>query len=246
LSKFIILVPIFMSILWTFRQQCSHLIQRHFISNGMQTMANVHTKARKSPYAGTKDVHRTIVSDEKVPWSVNWSDYKPPEYTAKTVLKNPSWADDPDPKKIKHYNEIDGKIDRRSFMGEYEIDKETNRPKNPQGRTGLSGRGLLGRWGPNHAGDPVVTRWAKNQPNNKQKILEIILINRKDNGDLALPGGMVDPGEHRLATSKREFIEEVMNSNFLIRPNKLMNYLKMENQFIKVILMIQEIRIMLG
>jgi ADP-ribose pyrophosphatase len=54
----------------------------------------------------------------------------------------------------------------------------------------VSGRGLLGRWGPNHAGDSVVTRWAKN----KQKILEIILINRKDNGDLALPGGMVDPG----------------------------------------------------
>jgi hypothetical protein len=39
-------------------------------------------------------------------------------------------------KKIKHYNELDGKIDRRSFMGQYEIDKETNRPKNPQGRTG--------------------------------------------------------------------------------------------------------------
>ncbi len=58
----------------------------------------------------------------------------------------------------------------------------------------VSGRGLLGRWGPNHAGDPVVTRWAKNEQNTKQKILEIILINRKDNGDLAFPGGMVDPG----------------------------------------------------
>jgi ADP-ribose pyrophosphatase len=95
-------------------------------------------------------------------------------------------------------------------MGEYEIDKETNRPKNPEGRTGcmfqnssliieyivflVSGRGLLGRWGPNHAGDPVVTRWAKTQQNQKHKILEVILINRKDSGDLALPGGMVDAG----------------------------------------------------
>jgi hypothetical protein len=43
-------------------------------------------------------------------------------------------------KKIKHYNELDGKIDRRSFMGKYEIDKETNRPKNPQGRTGCMSR----------------------------------------------------------------------------------------------------------
>lgn len=30
--------------------------------------------------------------------------------------------------------------------------------RNPTGRTGLTGRGLLGRWGPNHAADPIVTR----------------------------------------------------------------------------------------
>ena len=93
-------------------------------------------------------------------------------------------------------------------MGKYEVEEETNRPKNPQGRTGcmqqalilfilnrfillVSGRGLLGRWGPNHAADPVVTRWAKGR---KEKVLEIILISRRDSGDLALPGGMVDPG----------------------------------------------------
>lgn len=30
-------------------------------------------------------------------------------------------------------------------------------PVNPVGRTGLIGRGHLGRWGPNHAADPIVT-----------------------------------------------------------------------------------------
>ena len=77
-------------------------------------MANVHTKARKSPYAGTDNVHvrllnkknrfkmilsnqRTPVPDEKVPWNVSWPDYKPIDYTEKTVLKMPPWADDPDP-----------------------------------------------------------------------------------------------------------------------------------------------------
>lgn len=29
---------------------------------------------------------------------------------------------------------------------------------NRHGRTGLRGRGLLGRFGPNHAADPIVTR----------------------------------------------------------------------------------------
>ena len=48
-----------MSILWTYRQHCSQLIFRHLISNTIQpiSMATVHTRARKSPYAGTKDVH---------------------------------------------------------------------------------------------------------------------------------------------------------------------------------------------
>jgi hypothetical protein len=48
-----------MSILWSFRQQCSNLILRHLISNTVQpiAMANVHTRARKSPYPGSKDVH---------------------------------------------------------------------------------------------------------------------------------------------------------------------------------------------
>jgi hypothetical protein len=39
---------------------------------------------------------RTTIPDEKVPWSFNWPDYKPTEYTASKVLKNPAWADDPD------------------------------------------------------------------------------------------------------------------------------------------------------
>ncbi|CAF0784122.1 unnamed protein product [Rotaria sordida] len=204
-----------MSILWMHRQQYNPLIFRHLASYLIQsiTMANLHMKDRLSPYPGTTDVYRTIVPDEKVPWSVNWPDYKPVEYTAQKVLKNPPWADDVNTKKIKHYNELDGQIDRRSFMGVYEIDEDTNRPKNPQGRMGISGRGLLGRWGPNHAGDSLVTRWSKHQRDSTQKVLEIILINRKDNGRLALPGGMIDPGEHALAAVKREFIEEALNSN---------------------------------
>jgi len=31
--------------------------------------------------------------------------------------------------------------------------------RNPVGRTGIRGRGCLGRWGPNHAADPIVTRF---------------------------------------------------------------------------------------
>ena len=78
-------------------------------------------------------------------------------------------------------------------------------PKNLQ-KTGLTGRGLLGRFGPNHAADPIVTRF-----NYKNMSLEFIAVLRKDTEPpmWAIPGGMVDAGEEFSATLKREFVEEV-------------------------------------
>ena len=48
-------------------------------------------------------------------------------------------------------------VNRASHEGEYLVDVD-NRPLNIRGRTGIRGRGVLGKWGPNHAADPVVTR----------------------------------------------------------------------------------------
>lgn len=48
-----------------------------------------------------------------------------------------------------------------------------------------------------------------------RKILQVILIERHDCHEWAIPGGMVDPGEHKQisATLKREFFEEALNSD---------------------------------
>ena len=74
----------------------------------------------------------------------------------KMILNDkPSWADSDDYSKYK-WNCLDENIDRRSHLGTYEI--VNGRPRNPIGRTGISGRGQLGKWGPNHAADPIVTR----------------------------------------------------------------------------------------
>ena len=68
------------------------------------------------------------------------------------------FSDDNDRPNIYQFNENDDaySVDRRSHEGDYKLLHHL--PLNPKGRTGLQGRGLLGRWGPNHAGDPVVTR----------------------------------------------------------------------------------------
>ena len=46
---------------------------------------------------------------------------------------------------------------RVSYEGTIDFDAE-GLPMNPRGRTGMRGRGVLWKWGPNHASDPVVVR----------------------------------------------------------------------------------------
>ena len=79
----------------------------------------------------------------------------------------------------------------------------------PLGRTGVSERGLLGRYGPNHAADPVVSRFKRSgdggieyDGEGRPKV-EFVLIQRTDNNMWAIPGGMVDKGEAFSATLKR-------------------------------------------
>uniref|UniRef100_A0A5S6R3W0 ADP-ribose pyrophosphatase, mitochondrial n=1 Tax=Trichuris muris TaxID=70415 RepID=A0A5S6R3W0_TRIMR len=47
------------------------------------------------------------------------------------------------------FNKKDGQVQRRSILGKYAVN-DKNTPLNPNGRTGLSGRGWLPRYGPNH------------------------------------------------------------------------------------------------
>ncbi|XP_049418102.1 ADP-ribose pyrophosphatase, mitochondrial isoform X2 [Epinephelus fuscoguttatus] len=206
----------------------------HLYTTSVRTMpssAAPHVKSRCPQYPGSK-VKRLLVPDDKVDWSQSWPQYNPVSHTDPSVLKKPAWAD-PDigswrffmpvlmtfarssfsPK----FNTVDGGVDRTSFGGTYKIEK--GKPLNPHGRTGVTGRGLLGRWGPNHAADPIVTRWKVDAKGakvshlvSKRPILQFVSIKRKDCGEWAIPGGMVDPGEQVSLTLQREFSEEALNS----------------------------------
>lgn len=119
----------------------------------------------------------------------------PVEFTHEKVLEKPVWADPEKP-------DQDEILSRFSYYGPLILGKD-GRPENPvESTTGMTGRGLLGKWGPNHAGDPIVTRI------NDSGNYEIVLIQRKDTDEWAIPGGMVDPGETGTETAAREFNEE--------------------------------------
>lgn len=183
----------------------------------------VHIKARGADPANEEAPPRCQVSDKQVSWDTEYPDYAPPEYTTEKIItlssKN-SYADPEDASltKVNRFDEAK-QVDRKSYEGTLLIEPDTKRPINPRGRTGMRGRRRLGRWGSNKAADPIVTRWKRDAFGNKvfdpitnKPILQCVLIKRKDNGEWAIPGGMVESGESVSETLLKEFGEEAMNS----------------------------------
>lgn len=143
-------------------------------------------------------------------WDTLGVDYQPEEYTHPAVYQNAEdlpngskWADvrEPDVTVLGKRKSFAGSGSEESLADVAQYDVKKRRFRNPGGPVGLGGRGLLGRFGPNHAADPIVTRMRRGK-------LQVILVRRKDSGELAFPGGMVNPGETVSKTLKNEFCEE--------------------------------------
>uniref|UniRef100_A0A803J889 ADP-ribose pyrophosphatase, mitochondrial n=1 Tax=Xenopus tropicalis TaxID=8364 RepID=A0A803J889_XENTR len=170
----------------------SFLYYRWFRPSGSSpagSMAAAHAKALTSPYPGSQ-VQRRPVPPEKISWAADWPEYDPVDYTAPYVLTNPPWADpllgsegfSP------QFNALDGAVQRESLQGTYSV------------------VGGVPRWKQDSDGRRVTDKGTG------KPILQFVAIQRKDCGQWAIPGGMVDPGELVSATLHREFCEEALNS----------------------------------
>ena len=153
-----------------------------------RSFSKMHEKCVGGLYPSSTVV-RGEVPDGKEDWSIEFADYAPVEYTAPVVAAGPVWADGPD--------------------------KPADSPRNPVGRTGVVGRGLLGKWGPNKAADPIVSRV---YVEDGTTVHDDVLIERGGSsgageGEWAIPGGMVDAkfDDGKIsATLAREFTEEAL------------------------------------
>src|ERR1700744_3713274 len=84
---------------------------------------------------------RIAIPQDKISWSVEWREYNPPEDTSPKILDDqPAWADaELTPGQsvgVPKWNSLDGPVDRVSFLGPYQLDKD-GYPLNPVGRTGI-------------------------------------------------------------------------------------------------------------
>lgn len=168
--------------------------------------------SRISPYPNTM-VARFPVSDNHVPWDINWTRYDPVSITLPTGDYPPDLKpyvdvdiqrmreDEGDEFRMPNFNwnvifeTLAGDIvDRESWItdksgktSKYEIDSE-GLPQNPLGRTGLKGRGSLPRWGPNHYIYVVITQIHEEEDQLFQ-YADVILVFK--NNRFGLPGGYV-------------------------------------------------------
>ncbi|KRX14457.1 ADP-ribose pyrophosphatase, mitochondrial [Trichinella nelsoni] len=150
----------------------------------------------------TTDMRRVMLATVKADKS-SLKIYNPPEFSA-TISEFGTHFDDftPSEKTVKAYfNDKDGTIDRRTMaFKQYEL--KDGRPVNPAGFTGIQGRGLLPRWGPNIFCIFLVTRGTGEN-------LEVLTV-ASDGNSLELPKMYVDNQE--TSTLRMKLLEEMYNS----------------------------------
>ena len=104
----------------------------------------------------------------------------------------------------------DSAMERSTVLLSCHFDTVTQRFKNPKGKTGIRGRGELGRWGPNHAADVIVTRTTSDG-------MHMALLCTKNVGDgksaLCWPAGMVEPGHTVPQTLRLELMQEAVKDS---------------------------------
>ncbi|XP_052792596.1 transient receptor potential cation channel subfamily M member 2-like isoform X1 [Mya arenaria] len=120
-------------------------------------------------------------------------------------------------------------IDRLSWINiddqplRYEVDA-LNLPQNPMGRTGIRGKGILWRWGPNHVIKAVVTRWRRKYGPDLsamtdylyvegKRVLEFITVQKETfmDSSYALPGDILHGLNNPYSILCQSFMSQVFN-----------------------------------
>ena len=142
-----------------------------------------HVHARETYFRLPK---RLDVPDSRVSWDVQW-----PEYEDSVNL----WSLDHDP--------VPNECGKNHDPVPDECDK------NPYGRTGLGGRGVLPRYGPNRAAEPVITRSVMLNGGKQTQVL-VCKEFRAGTPFFSLPGGLTQADEVNAMMPKSRRVDEFL------------------------------------
>lgn len=101
----------------------------------------------------------------------------------------------------------------RCAAARYDIDPESKLPRNPRGRTGVVGRGVHSRYGPNHSAIALVSRWLQSDgPGNSPGILEVLVLKKRLGSCWSLPEASVGVHERAAEAASRAILEQCLDS----------------------------------
>ncbi len=142
---------------------------------------------------------RQRIAIDEAHWLMECESYDPPYHVDPVVLENAKskpgtrWADPED----------FASVEEREELKAVRFKTDEGIPRNPRGRTGIAGRGLMGRWGANPAVSSLVFR-----PTADLLGLEMLAGRQSDDDQLRLPKGLVMLGEDELSAVSRVVREE--------------------------------------
>ncbi len=150
---------------------------------------------------------RFRITIDQASWNIPSPEYNPPYYVDTTVLENDykkianGWADSEEDWKFLQDDGSEDNIDR----------DEEGKPINPKGRTGIAGRGLFGKWGPNPYVILLISRVNKNSGDTE------ILLQIDSSDDVLLPEKFIKRIE-TLESTKKNLLGE-----FFLTENRIIN-----------------------
>ncbi len=170
---------------------------------------------------------RFRVSLDYASWKTECPEYCPPYHVDPEVLDNDfkkqqaGWAD------AEHFDKQDlAGADKDNLKRD-----DLGRLLNPKGRTGIEGRGLLGRWGANQYVFSIFIQQKADQ-------LAILLCSRKDSDILSIPGGFVKPEESLDAANDRIFNQKIgfkpeINESHMVYSDYIYDYRQTDHAWVE-------------
>ena len=196
-----------------------------FCRNGKYPLRQFDDQRKR--WVTNSEFDRQFIRDTQVSWKHPSPHYSPYWHSDPSLSRCPIADQDWKECKFNSLEQNDERsIERRSLHGEYLID-DNGLPVHPGGRTGISGRGINRRFGPNHMLKPLIFRHVRDNDDQMrftpegQPVYEFLLMGRDENDTLGIPSYHVDSYSESPEDDCNYWAREFLNTNEVIKVSQI-------------------------